>query len=157
VTPGKLSKRVVVDRVAWVEEMLERTRALPLRDEQTFLADPRNVGAAESYLRRALEALMDLGRHVLAKGFGKGVTEYKQVALRLQRSGVLAKEEGELLDAMVGYRDRMVHFYHDITPEELYQICTTRLGDIERVVEAFKRWVREHPERMDDALRGRRR
>ena len=29
-----------------------------------FRADPRNVAAAESYLRRALEALLDLGRPV---------------------------------------------------------------------------------------------
>jgi uncharacterized protein YutE (UPF0331/DUF86 family) len=152
VTPDKLSKRVVADRIGWVEEMLERIRALPLRDEQTFLADPRNVGAAESYLRRALEALLDLGRHVLAKGFGKGITEYKQVALRLQQTDVLTKEEGDLLEQMAGYRNRMVHFYHEVTSEELYLICTTELGDIERVVEGFKRWIREHPERMDETL-----
>jgi len=152
VTPDKLSKRVVADRIGWVEEMLERTRALPLSSASSFLADPRNVGAAESYLRRALEALMDLGRHVLAKGFGKGVTEYKQVALRLQQSSVLTKEEADLLETMAGYRNRMVHFYHEVTPEELYAICTTRLGDVERVVEGFKRWIRAHPECMDETL-----
>jgi len=32
-------------------------------------SDPRNVASAESYLRRGLEALLDLGRHLLAKGF----------------------------------------------------------------------------------------
>jgi hypothetical protein len=46
----------------------------------------------------------------------------------------------------------MVHFYHEITPEELYAICTTRLGDVERVVEGFKRWIRVHPDRMDETL-----
>jgi hypothetical protein len=30
-------------------------------------------------LRRSLEALMDLGRHIVAKGFGRGVTEYREI------------------------------------------------------------------------------
>jgi uncharacterized protein YutE (UPF0331/DUF86 family) len=46
----------------------------------------------------------------------------------------------------------VVHFYQEITPEELYRICTTQSGDVERVVEGFKRWIREHPERMDEML-----
>ena len=44
-----------------------------------FTSGPLNAPAAESYLRRALEALMDLGRHILAKGFGRGVAEYKKI------------------------------------------------------------------------------
>ena len=79
-TPGQISKRVVADRMAWVEAMLGEIRALPLGDRPAFFADSRNVWAAESCLRRALEALLDLGRHILAKGFGLGVSEYKEIA-----------------------------------------------------------------------------
>jgi uncharacterized protein YutE (UPF0331/DUF86 family) len=52
----------------------------------------------------------------------------------------------------IAYRNRMVHFYHEVTQEELYRICAEQLGDIERVVEAFKQWMRDHPERIDEAL-----
>jgi uncharacterized protein YutE (UPF0331/DUF86 family) len=78
--PGRVSKRVIADRLDWIESMLERIRALPLRDKELFFSHVRDEAAAESYLRRALEALLDLGRHILANGFGKGVTEYKQIA-----------------------------------------------------------------------------
>jgi len=150
--PGRVSKRVVADRLDWVGSMLERIRALPLGDEEAFFADVRNEGAAESYLRRTLEALLDLGRHIVAKGFGKGVTEYKQIARELRRYDVLTDREADLLEDMAGYRNRMVHFYHEVSSRELYQICATRLGDIEQVVEGIKRWVREHPERIDERL-----
>lgn len=56
-TPGKLREKVVAERSEWVREMLVRIRALPLESLDTFVADPRNVDAAESCLRRALEAL----------------------------------------------------------------------------------------------------
>jgi uncharacterized protein YutE (UPF0331/DUF86 family) len=150
--PGSVSKRVITDRLGWVEAMLERIRELPVQDKELFFGDPRNEAAAESYLRRALEALLDLGRHILAKGFGKGVTEYKQIARQLRASEVLTEQEAALMEDMVGYRNRMVHFYHEITSDELYEICSTRLEDIEQVVAGLKRWVREHPQRTDERL-----
>ena len=47
---------------------------------------------------------------------------------------------------------RMVHFYHEVSAEELYEICAHRLGDLEVIQAAYQRWLREHPERLDSAL-----
>ena len=105
--------------------MVLEIRALPLHDKEQFLADSRNVWTAESCLRRSLEALLDLGRHILAKGFGIGVTEYQEIARELQKQRVLSVDEGSLLRILVGYRNRMVHFYYEISVEELYEICSS--------------------------------
>ena len=61
-------EKIVAERAAWIEEMLRGVRALPLESYEQFIGDPRNVAAADSYVRRALEAVMDLGRDILAKG-----------------------------------------------------------------------------------------
>ena len=68
-TPGRIYKRTVVDRLAWVERMLAEIKELPLHDRDLFFEDRRNLATAESCLRRALEALLALERHMLAKGF----------------------------------------------------------------------------------------
>ncbi len=73
--------------------MLERLRSLPGESLARFQEDPRTVAAAESYLRRGLEALLDLGRHILAGGFGQPVVEYKEIAIRLREKGVLEGRE----------------------------------------------------------------
>ena len=83
--PGKISKRVVSDRLTWADRMLREIRALPLESRTIFMQDSRNVWAAESCLRRALEALFDMSRHIAAKGFGEAVTEYKEIAATLKR------------------------------------------------------------------------
>jgi uncharacterized protein YutE (UPF0331/DUF86 family) len=132
--------------------MVAEARALPLDSAGAFRADPRNVAAADSYLRRALEALLDLGRHVLAKGFGRAVVEYKEIAKALVEVGVLDRSQGETLRILAGYRNRLVHFYHEIGEEELYEICRGQLGDIERVLAAFTDWLQRHPEKLDAAL-----
>ncbi len=91
-TPNGIKEKVVAGRVAWIAETLRGIRALPLESYERFTGDPRNVAAADSYLRRALEALMDLGRHVLAKGLGRAVSEYREVPRQLLAAGVLFLE-----------------------------------------------------------------
>lgn len=150
--PGKISRRVVADRLAWVERMVAEIRALPLADREAFFADRRNLWTAESCLRRALEALLDLGRHILAKGFGIGVSEYKEIAVALGEQKVLPPDETQLLRLLAGYRNRLVHFYHEVSPEELYEICCLRLTDLETIAHAYRRWLREHPEWLNERL-----
>jgi uncharacterized protein YutE (UPF0331/DUF86 family) len=129
-SPGKLSKKVIGDRLAWIDKMIVEIRALPLDSYEDFSANRRDVWAAESCLRRALEAIFDLGRHILAKGFGQGVTEYKQIASELETAGVLSHSRARLLSTLAGYRNRLVHFYHEVTSEELYEICRNNLDDL---------------------------
>ena len=65
-TPGYLSRRVVVDRFSLLNHMIRQIQQLPLHNEEIFFADSRNVHTADSCLRRALEALFDLGFHILS-------------------------------------------------------------------------------------------
>jgi uncharacterized protein YutE (UPF0331/DUF86 family) len=53
---------------------------------------------------------------------------------------------------LAGYRNRLVHFYQEVTPEELYQICKEELGDVERITNAYRTWFKSRPELMDDKL-----
>lgn len=151
-TPSRLRATVVAERVAWVRTMLQGIRGLPLQDRASFLADARNAAAAESFLRRALEALIDLGRHVLAKGFGRAVPEYKGVASALVEEGVLTADESCVLRQLAGYRNRMVHFYQEVSDAELYDICRHQLADVESILGALTRWITAHPEAIDEAL-----
>jgi uncharacterized protein YutE (UPF0331/DUF86 family) len=50
---------------------------------------------------------------------------------------------------MAGYRNRLVHFYSAVTPEELFHIRSSRLNDIETVLSALLQWLQAHPELMD--------
>ncbi len=149
-TPGKISKKVVSERTSLIREMLSDVKELPLSSLEEFLGDKRNVASAESYLRRALEGLLDLGRHILAKAFGHPVTEYKEIARGLLEKEVLRKKEADLLTKMAGYRNRMTHFYHEITPEELYEICRGHLDEIELVLNRLIEWLRENKEKIDE-------
>lgn len=151
-TPRKIRKKVVLEKVSWIRKMVDAIHELPFTTEEEFKSDKRNVAAAESYLRRALEALLDLGRHILAKGFGVGITEYKEIGRTLAEKGVIDGETANLLIKMAGYRNRMVHFYDEISDKELFLICTNELDDMEIVLSEILAWLRHHEERLDHTL-----
>ena len=148
-TPGLIRESVVAERISWVRRMLVSIQRLPLGSYDEFTSDPKNAAAAESYLRRGIEALLDLGRHLLTKGFGLAVTEYKDIGLKLAEESVLSRERGALLRQIAGYRNRMVHFYHEVSNEELYRLCTESLKDLEEILEALVIWMLDNPDKLD--------
>jgi uncharacterized protein YutE (UPF0331/DUF86 family) len=150
-SPGTISRVVVADKVAAVRRMLDGVRSLPLDDLATFTADPRMIAAGDSYLRRALEALLDLGRHVLAKGFGRAPAEYAEIARELGEVGVIDAACAAKLIVMARYRNRMVHFYDEISDEELYGILSREVRDVEELVAAITDWLNAHPDRVAPA------
>ena len=143
-SPGDIDSKVVAQRVFWISEMTDSLKDLRLEEKAAFLADRHKIAAAESYLRRALEALFDIGRHILAKKFAYPATEYKEIAKGLSDKGVLIEKETELLRKMAGYRNRMVHFYHEISPEELHEICLHHVNEIKLLAEKLAQWTKEH-------------
>ncbi len=116
------------------------------------MSDSRNIWTAESCLRRALEALFDMGRHIVAKGFGDAVTEYKEIAATLNTRKVIADKEYAVMQKMAGYRNRLVHFYHDVSADELYEVCASHLGDVEQIANALRSWISSNPKILDETL-----
>jgi len=147
-----VSEKVVAAKVETIQRMLRGVHTLPLADEEAFSQDFKMVAAGESMLRRALEALLDLGRHILAKGFDNSVVEYKQIGKTLGEVEILTTGSVTLLVNMAGYRNRLTHFYDEVTPKELYKILTTEISDIEAVLDEILVWLRAHPELINTSL-----
>lgn len=151
-SPGKIRLKTVTAKAELIREMLAGIETLPLASEAEFTSDFRMVAAGESFLRRALEGLLDLGRHVLSKGFGKVVPDYAAVADELAAQGILPPESAAKLRLMARYRNRMVHFYDEVLPRELYGILAEKRGDVEEILAAILGWLAVHPAVCDDEL-----
>ena len=148
----RVTRRPVLDRLGRVEQSLAEIRNLPLDSLESSQSDSRNVRTAESCLRRSLEALLDVGRHLIAKLVATGVAEYNGVGRSLSEHGVFDTETADLLVKLAGYRNRMVHFYHEVTASELFGICANELRDLERIRAAYVQWMRQHADLVDDDL-----
>jgi uncharacterized protein YutE (UPF0331/DUF86 family) len=136
---SNLNIKLLEDRLGFINLAVAKLKSLQKFDYSTFLAGD-HPAIAESYLRRSLEALFDMGRHIAARMAGKGLVEYKEIARVLGEQGVITRDLADKLTLMAGYRNRLVHFYHEVSNDELYRILNKDLGDIEeftRQIRAF--------------------
>jgi uncharacterized protein YutE (UPF0331/DUF86 family) len=133
-TPGTVDLKIVRDRLQLVAQSLADLRSLPQTTFEDFAADRRNILSADAALRRALEALFDIARHLLAKGAGVGSLEYRVVAVKSAEHGIVTDPDmAAKMVEMAGYRNRLTHHYDEITPEELYAILTDDLDDLDEL------------------------
>jgi uncharacterized protein YutE (UPF0331/DUF86 family) len=122
-------------------EKLEKMARIP---KKAFLADERNPAASESFLRRCIEAIFDIGRHILSKSFSSKSLEHKEVALELGDKGVISKNYAGTLVKMAGYRNRLVHYYKEISNEEIYEILQNDLGDLEKFLKEIEKFLKKY-------------
>ncbi len=136
-----LNRTVLLNRLAEIERDLHELSQFQELSREAF-AQGMHFAAAEHYLRRALEAVFDAGNHILSRlplAPGQRPETYKAIALALGRFKVVpeAYAKGPLSE-MAGYRNRLIHFYDEVTPEELHGILQHKLGDLETFARALR-------------------
>jgi len=136
-----VDKLLVKQRLALISQYLAELEELSKLPKKEFL-NKRTAASAESFLRRSLEAIFDIGRHILAKNGGINIAlEYKGIARGLGEKGIVTTDLKRQLIKMAGYRNRLVHLYHQISDEELYEIIRANLTDIKNFKEQILAYV----------------
>jgi len=88
-----LNRQMIEDRLIDMRDCLIEMYGLAKLPEEDFLADVRNWAACETFLRHALEAIFDIGRHILARiGRFQAGLEYKSIARGLGDNGVISQK-----------------------------------------------------------------
>lgn len=134
----RIKKQAILPRISGIQSDVEKLRTLSkLSLEELSLED--NFVKAQFYLRRALEGIFHIGTHILSRVPGGRVTEYKAIALRLGEFGIVPRSYAEnQLKAMAGYRNRLTHFYADVTPGEILEIIRNHVNDFDVFLRAIK-------------------
>jgi|SRR3972149_4465381 len=146
---SNLNTARILELLRYMETCVQELKPFSMMTKEEFLSDKKNPPFVESYLRRGLEAIFDAGRHILSKTYGFKEIEYKTIARELGGRRVVTKELSDALYAMAGYRNRMVHFYKEVTPEELHHIVVNNLGDFDRFAKEIVAFVRTYKEKTE--------
>jgi uncharacterized protein YutE (UPF0331/DUF86 family) len=126
---GRLNKLHQLREVPWPE----------------FQADWKLVCATERVLQTAIQAVLDVGAHILAEFEDNQWEEYRDIPERLARHGVIPKELVPPLQGMVGMRNVLVHQYVEVDTKRLYQLVQQRLGDFDLFMQAVLSWLGRAP------------
>ena len=129
---GKL--RSHVDFVRSTVRKLEQLRAV---GRDAFMSDEVAQAAATRWLQTAVEALIDMANHVIARE-GLGVPRaYSDAMEILVRERILPAERRDTFLAMVRFRNRAVHLYDEVGADEIWRILQEDLGDFDVFIRAI--------------------
>lgn len=120
----------VRERIQYIEKNLARLAILRDLPRAEFLADFRNVETAKHLLQTSIEAMMDIGAHILARQRLPTPQEGAGVFRQLGEAGLLPPERVPTYAQMVRFRNLVVHLYQEVDADRVYDILQSDLDDV---------------------------
>lgn len=120
---------------------LTRLEELSALEKTTFLADPHKIGSAKYHLIVAIEGIVDLCNHVIAKNGFRTPEDYSDTIRVMEEHQAFTHECIETLIKMVRFRNRLVHIYWDIDDNEIFRIISEHLADIRCFLSEFGKYI----------------
>lgn len=135
----KLDRETILARINGIQgEVAEMEKLAKIPDLE--FANGYGFKLAQFHLHRALEGVFHIASHVLSRlPGGSGGSTYKEMATLLGEHKIVDKKFADgNLRKMAGYRNRLVHFYAEITPNEIRNIINNDLGDFDAFIGSIK-------------------
>ncbi len=132
---------ILQKRLEKLDEYVHILRGMQKYSREEFIANPERYGSAERFLQLAIEALTDVGNHIIA-GLQLGTVDwYSDVPRRLREAGYIDEGAEQLWIRMIGFRNILVHEYLGIDRDIVYQVLQEHVADIERLKHIFGQFL----------------
>lgn len=132
---------VIRRRLNKLDEYLSILRTVQKYTWEEFIQDPEHYGSAERFLQLAIEAVNDIGSHVIAALDLGTVNWYSDIPVILEEKGYISPALRERWIRMIGFRNALVHDYLDIDRRIVYEALQGGLEDLEALREVFARFL----------------
>ena len=137
----KIDLSVIISRIEKIRiaaKKLARFVGLSVND---FKSNSDNIDIAERNLEVAIEAMLDIGNHIITISGFKKPDDYYDIFIILGKNHVLNMEFAESIAPLAGLRNAIVHDYMDIDHEQLLENIKNRLSDFEEFTKQIMLFV----------------
>ncbi|HHV17555.1 MAG TPA: DUF86 domain-containing protein [Thermoanaerobacterales bacterium] len=132
---AQIDKKRILDKVRVIQDCLFKLDVLSRLSLDEFTSDFKNFDSAKYNLQIAIEAMIDIGNHIISrKELGTPKT-YRDTFEVLHKGKVIPKEDATTYKLMARFRNRIVHFYDDVDDKEVYNILQNNLGDFNSFID----------------------
>lgn len=136
-----VNREIIRRRLRKLDEYLDILSNLQEYTFDDFVGDPEHYGSAERFLHLAIEAVNDIGNHIVADDALGVVDSYSDIPSILYQTGIIDKEMRETWIRMIGFRNTLVHDYVDIDHKIVYQVLQSNLEDLETLKRSFAQFL----------------
>jgi len=98
-------------------------------------------GSTERFLHLTIEALIDIGNHIISdKDLGK-VDRYRDIPIVLYKNNYLDENMKDIFIKIIGFRNILVHDYLDIDKKRVYEILNENLSDLKLILQKYANFL----------------
>jgi uncharacterized protein YutE (UPF0331/DUF86 family) len=134
-----IDREKVRSKLQFLRDALRKLNQIRDRGREEFLSDEILQAAAIRNLQVGIEAVLDIANHIIAREGIAVPGTYRQAIEVLLRQGILPSSHGESFLRMVSFRNRIVHLYDSVDPEEVAGVLEQHLEDFDVFVSAIHR------------------
>jgi len=140
--PLPIDEEKVTKLIKEIQESVERLKKLKKLSLEEFLSDKDNYAICEHHLRRALEGVLSLTTHILSRLPITKPKDYTEALIKLGEAEIIPVEFAQKIKGMAGYRNRLVHLYWEVSPEEIYGKLQ-EIEDFEKFCEYILKYLKK--------------
>lgn len=128
-----------------IEECLKKLNILKASNTSfaTYLKAWKDRDAAERNLQKVIEALIDIGKMIIAEKGLRVPGNSRETFEILMEHDILPPDLMPLIDKMVGMRNILVHSYDKVDDAVVYSVLTKHLTDISNLTQHLKKAASE--------------
>ena len=140
-----IDKEKIIERIGDIKIAIAELEKYPKMNLDEFLAEKNNYHLACYWLRIALEAILVIGTQILSRlPYNGRKKDYTQIILSLADYNVLPKDFAQKIKGLASYRNRLVHLYWKISPEELLDFLKEKLTDFNKFIDYIKEFLKSY-------------
>ena len=136
-----VDREVVVERIKNLEEKIDYLKKIGDYKKSEFSKEADIYFRFERALHLAIEAVIDIGNHIIADHRLKTPDSNKDIFKILANNKIIDKNLADKLMKMAGFRNILVHDYLDLDRELEYEIISNNLEDIEKFMKVAVKYI----------------
>lgn len=141
-SPIKATIKEKMDKLSESVEYLDELKKLTL-DE--FKKDFKNFGSAEHYLVIGIEAITDIGNHILKEIFNKSAKSYADIIKQLGEVEVIPENLATRAKEMADFRNLLIHAYEVVDLNKVYENLQKAPDEFRQFAKAFQGFLDKLP------------
>lgn len=138
-----INRQVINERLAYIDAMLARLKQYQLLSEQALRADEQRYHAALYELQTCLEAMTDIGNHLVAAMGFRSPQDRGDIFAILAEEGILSTALAGRLATAVGMRNVIVHGYLGVLLPLVHRTIQENLGDVAAFCQAIVQFINQ--------------
>ena len=136
-----VDKDVVLNRIKHLEDNINYLKKIENFDQKTFSSDPDIYYRFERALHLAVEAVLDLGNHLIADQNLETPDSNRDIFRILFENKIISERLKKSLIKMAGFRNILVHDYLDLNRELEYEIIKNSIKDIKEFMRVMLKYL----------------